>query len=58
MCMNCVVMCVSICVRDAMGAVLSWFAARLFALVLDTADALRRWRVSKTLLCVDIAFKA
>lgn len=49
MCMNYVVMCVNICVRDAMGAMLSWFAARLCALVLDTADALKRWRVSKTL---------
>lgn len=48
MCMNCTVMCVSICVRDAMGAVLSWFAARLFALALDTADAFKLWRVSKT----------
>lgn len=51
MCMNCMVMCVSICVRDVMGAVLSWFAVRLCALVLDTADGLRRWRVSKTLVC-------
>lgn len=31
-----------------MGAVLSWFAARLFALALDTADAFKLWRVSKT----------
>lgn len=41
-----------------MGAVLSWFAARLFALVLDTADTLKQWRVSKTVLCCVIAFKA
>lgn len=58
MCMNCTVMCVSICVKDAMGAVLSWFATRFFALVLDTADALKHWRVSKTVLCRAIAFKA
>ncbi|KAI4806973.1 hypothetical protein KUCAC02_017762 [Chaenocephalus aceratus] len=32
-----------------MGAVLSWFAARLFALVLHTADALRRWRPQEAL---------
>lgn len=55
--MNCVVMSVSISVRDAMGAVLSWFGARLFALVLDTAGVLRHLRVSKRLLCVDVALK-
>ncbi|KAJ4925525.1 hypothetical protein JOQ06_018252 [Pogonophryne albipinna] len=32
-----------------MGAVLSWFAARLFALVLHTADALKRWRPQEAL---------
>ncbi|XP_026217657.1 uncharacterized protein arhgef4 isoform X2 [Anabas testudineus] len=49
MCMNCVVLCVSICVRDTMGAVLSWFADRVFALLLDTADALKRWRPQEAL---------
>lgn len=46
---NTVVMTVSICLRDAMGAVLSWFTLHLSALVLGTADALKRWRVSKSL---------
>ncbi|KAK1885133.1 Rho guanine nucleotide exchange factor 4 [Dissostichus eleginoides] len=32
-----------------MGAVLSWFAARLFALVLQTANALKRWRPQEAL---------
>ncbi|GLD54927.1 uncharacterized protein AKAME5_000748700 [Lates japonicus] len=32
-----------------MGAVLSWLAVRLCALVLDTADALRRWRPQEAL---------
>lgn len=47
--MNSVVMSVSVCLRDAMGAVLSWFTLHLSALLLETADALKRWRVSKSL---------
>ncbi|XP_069368102.1 uncharacterized protein arhgef4 isoform X2 [Paralichthys olivaceus] len=43
------VMCVSICVRDAMGSVLSWVAARVCALLLETADALRHWRPQEAL---------
>lgn len=35
--------------RDAMGAVLSWFTLHLSALVLEIADALKRWSVSKSL---------
>lgn len=44
--MNSLFVCVSLCVRDAMGALLSWFAARVCALVLDTAEALKLLRVS------------
>lgn len=32
-----------------MGAVLSWFTLRLSGLILETAEALKRWRVSTTL---------
>lgn len=49
MSMNSVVMSVSVCLRDAMGAVLSWFTLHLSALVLEIADALKRWSVSKSL---------
>lgn len=47
MSLNFVVMFVNVSVRDTMGAVLSWFTARVCALALDTASALKRWRVSK-----------
>ncbi|XP_028289142.1 uncharacterized protein arhgef4 isoform X2 [Parambassis ranga] len=47
--MNSLVVCVSLCVRDAMGALLSWFAARVCALVLDTAEALKLLRPQEAL---------
>lgn len=42
-----------LCLRDTMGAVLSWFTTHLCVLMLDTADALKHWRVSKTLTLKD-----
>ncbi|XP_029986381.1 uncharacterized protein LOC115416672 isoform X2 [Sphaeramia orbicularis] len=37
-------MCVSGCVLDAMGALLSWVSTRVGALLLDGAEALKTWR--------------
>ena len=40
------------CLHAAMGGVLSWVAARVCGLVVDTSHVLRLWRVSRAFLQV------